>query len=74
MPKYVIKSGVVLVEDGEIRHDYLGKTLHVAPSYDPGIEPHIAEWFEQCYSIRFRNYPVDSSYLHKSEQVSCEKK
>lgn len=71
LPRYVIKSGTVLVEDGEIRADHLGKTLHVQPDYDRGIESKIADWFEQCYSIRFRNYPVSDSYLHAAEPVAC---
>lgn len=71
LPKYVIKSGQILVEDGEIRQTYQGKTLHVAPEYDRGVEADIADWFEQYYSIRFRNYPVSDSYLHAPEEVPC---
>ncbi len=69
LPRMVIKSGEVIVEQGEIRAAPIGKTLHVAPAYDEGIVPHIKEWFEQFYSIRFRNYPVDASYLHQSELI-----
>ena len=36
LPRYVIKSGRVLVEEGEIREEFYGKTLHVAPEYDQG--------------------------------------
>ncbi len=73
LPRYVIKAGKVLVEEGEIREDHLGKTLHVAPDYDHDVESHIAEWFEQCYSVRYRNYPVGDEYLHDAEQVACDK-
>ena len=31
--------------------------------------PDIQEWFEQYYSIRFRNYPVSESYLHAPEVI-----
>ena len=71
LPRYVIKSGRILVEEGDIREDFYGKTLHVAPEYDREIEKDIANWFEQYYSIRFRNYPVSDDYLHDAEQVSC---
>jgi formylmethanofuran dehydrogenase subunit A len=67
LPKYVIKSGHVLVENGEIRQHHIGKTLHVSPEYDPAIETDIAKWFEQFYSIRFRNYPVTGEYLDAEE-------
>jgi formylmethanofuran dehydrogenase subunit A len=69
LPRMVIKSGRVIVEQGEIREDYYGRTLHVAPEYDPGLEQDIAAWFEQYYSIRFRNYPVGDEYLHDAQRV-----
>jgi len=71
LPRYVIKSGQILVEEGDIRFEHYGKLLHVAPSYDVAAEKPIGEWFEQHYSIRFRNYPVGAEYLHAAEQVGC---
>jgi formylmethanofuran dehydrogenase subunit A len=69
LPRYVIKSGRILAEEGDIRHEHYGKTLHVSPDYDKGVESSIGEWFEEFYSIRFRNYPVSESYLHETESV-----
>ena len=57
------------MEDGEIRKETFGRTLHVDPGYDPDTESHISEWFEQYYSIRFRNYPVGDNYLHNPEEI-----
>src|SRR5688572_683459 len=71
MPKYVIKSGRLLVEDGEIRENYAGQTLHVAPAYDAAEEEPIRQWFEASYSIRFGNYPVGDHYLPAAQQVAC---
>lgn len=73
LPRLVIKAGKVIVDQGEIRDPVAGKTLHVAPEYDRDIEPDIADWFEKYYSIRFRNYPVDSAYLHEAEEVACDR-
>jgi formylmethanofuran dehydrogenase subunit A len=69
LPRYVIKSGEVVVEDTEIRRNDYGRTLHVAPSYDTEAVDDIREWFEQSYSIRFRNYPVDDHYLGDAHEV-----
>lgn len=69
LPRIVIKSGRIVVEQGEVREPLLGKTLHVQPDYDRGVEPDIQEWFEKYYSIRWRNYPVDAGYLHESTVV-----
>ena len=63
LPRMVIKSGKIMVEQGEIRDPLIGKTLYVPPDYDQGVEPDIQAWFEKYYSIRWRNYPVDISYL-----------
>ncbi|HWA99984.1 MAG TPA: hypothetical protein VG713_15905, partial [Pirellulales bacterium] len=58
LPRYVIKSGEVLVEQGEIRATPTGGTLHVTPEYDRDVETDIAEWFNKYYTIGFANYPV----------------
>jgi formylmethanofuran dehydrogenase subunit A len=71
MPRFVIKDGVVIVEQGEIRESLTGKLLHVAPAYDTTIESDIAEWFEKYYSVRFRNYSVPDEYLQEHEIISC---
>ncbi len=69
LPRYVIKSGQMIVENGELREPVDGKLMHVETNYDRDVETNIADWFEQYYSIRFRNYPVDLSYLHDHEVV-----
>jgi formylmethanofuran dehydrogenase subunit A len=71
LPRYVIKSGRILVEEGDIREEHYGKLLHVAPEYDRTAEEHIGQWFEDCYSIRFRNYPVTDAYSHGAEEIAC---
>ena len=69
LPRTVIKSGRILVDQGEIREVLTGKTMHVTPDYDLEMEQGIQDWFEKYYSIRWRNYPVDLSYVHQSEVV-----
>ena len=58
-----------MVEQGEIRRDLYGRSLHVAPGYDEGILPDIKKWFEAYYTIQFANYPVDPSYLSEGSVV-----
>lgn len=67
LPRYVIKAGRVLVEQGEIREELFGDALHVAPDYDRDADDDIREWFEGAYSIRWRNYPVEAGSLPQSE-------
>src|SRR5438034_1828795 len=60
LPRFVLKAGQVVVEQGEIRQDLSGRTLHVSPAYDEGVLPDIQKWFETHYTIQFANYPVDA--------------
>jgi formylmethanofuran dehydrogenase subunit A len=69
LPRMLIKSGHVIVEQGDIREPLVGKTLHVAPDYDRDVERDIRAWFESCYSIQWANYPVDDRYLGEHEVV-----
>jgi formylmethanofuran dehydrogenase subunit A len=69
LPRFVLKGGEVVVEQGEIRQDVGGATLHVAPAYDEGVVPDIKKWFEAYYTIQFANYPVDISHLSRGGVV-----
>ena len=71
LPRFVIKSGDVIAEQGEIREVHTGRLLYVAPEYDTSIEGDIGQWFEKYYSVRFNNYPVPLDYLHEHEEVAC---
>jgi formylmethanofuran dehydrogenase subunit A len=73
-PRYVIKEGRVLVEDGEIRQELFGKTLFVSPEYDPAVEKDIRDYFEKYYTIEFENYPVQMEhYLPRPQEIELRK-
>ncbi len=69
LPRWVIHRGEIVVDDGDIRSNKVGHLMHVAPSYDEEVVPDIQAWFEDHYSIQFRNYPVSDAYLHKHQVV-----
>jgi formylmethanofuran dehydrogenase subunit A len=72
LPRYVIKGGEVIVEQGEIRQEVFGRTLHADTTYDEGVLPDIQKWFEAFYTIQFANYPVDEHYMaHGATAVPC---
>lgn len=58
LPRYVIKAGEILVEQGEIRRTVFGATLSSSPDYDRDLVPDIKRWFESAYSVQFANYPM----------------
>jgi formylmethanofuran dehydrogenase subunit A len=69
-PRFVIKGGEVIVEDGEILRDPIGRTFYVEPPCDPALEPEIRRWFRDFYTIEFENYPVGLEYLPHPERIA----
>ena len=69
LPRFVFKAGELIVEQGEIRRVTFGPALCVEPEYDMGHLPHLREWFERNYSLRFANYPVSDDYLSHGRTV-----
>jgi formylmethanofuran dehydrogenase subunit A len=57
-PRYVVKAGVLVVEDGHLRRAPAGQRLHVRPEYDRSVERHVEEYFDRYGSVSFANYPV----------------
>ena len=68
-PRYVLKSGKMIIQNHEFVGDHNGKLLHVAPEYDISIEESIRPFFEDYYSIEFDNYAVSDRYLHEHEVI-----
>ncbi len=68
-PRYVIKSGNLIIDNHEFCADFSGRILHIEPKYDETIVPSVRQFFESYYSIEFDNYAVNDSYLHDHEIV-----
>jgi formylmethanofuran dehydrogenase subunit A len=58
LPRYVIKSGEVIIDDGELRRPVDGQTHSVAPEYDRDFQADIESWFDDHYSLRLRNFAM----------------
>jgi formylmethanofuran dehydrogenase subunit A len=57
-PRYVLKSGVLVVEEGQLRRAPAGRRLHVRPEFDPSIERGLKQYFDRYATVSFENYPV----------------
>ncbi len=57
-PRYVIKGGTVVVEEGQLRRAPVGRRLHVRPAYDEAMIPDLRRHFEAYSTVAFENYPV----------------
>ena len=70
-PRYVIKAGRIVIDDGEFKGSPDGRTLHVAPSYDENAIDDIQQWFEEHYTIQFANYPIADDVVPHAQAVAC---
>jgi formylmethanofuran dehydrogenase subunit A len=70
-PRYVIKGGEIVVEEGDLRKVTQGREFLVQPSYDPAIEDYLRPLFQQVYTMSFENYPVEMERLSNPEIHAC---
>jgi formylmethanofuran dehydrogenase subunit A len=57
-PRYVLKGGALIVEEGQLRRAPQGRRLRVSPGYDNAIVPDLRRHFDAYSSVRFDNYAV----------------
>jgi formylmethanofuran dehydrogenase subunit A len=57
-PRYVVKGGIVIVEEGQLRRAPAGRRLRLAPGYDDAVVRDLRKHFEAYSSVSFDNYPV----------------
>ncbi|MCI0739060.1 MAG: formylmethanofuran dehydrogenase subunit A [Gemmataceae bacterium] len=70
-PRYVIKAGEVVVEEGDIRAQRDGREFAVKPAFDEKIEEFLRPVFQQYYTMSFDNYPVELERVHGIEIADC---
>jgi formylmethanofuran dehydrogenase subunit A len=70
-PRYVIKAGEVILEEGEIRKAVEGKGILTHPAYDEKIEEFIRPLFQQYYTMSFDNYPVEMERIEHPDILPC---
>jgi formylmethanofuran dehydrogenase subunit A len=70
-PRYVIKGGEVVIEEGEIRQSVEGRGILVQPTYDKKVEDYIRPLFQQYYTMSFDNYPVELERLERPDIRPC---
>jgi formylmethanofuran dehydrogenase subunit A len=63
-PRYAIKGGEIVVQEGDIHQRMTGREFVVQPTFDAKIEDFIRPLFQQSYTMSFDNYPVE---LHRVE-------
>ena len=62
-PTHVIKDGIVVVKNGEIKNYIWGKTQVVRPEYDKSIEKKLKKYFEKYHTINLKNYTISNDEM-----------
>jgi formylmethanofuran dehydrogenase subunit A len=70
-PRYVIKGGEIVIEDGEILEAPQGREFLVRPEYDASVDEFIRPLFEDHYTMSFENYPVEFERIEHPVLRTC---
>ena len=57
-PRYVLKAGTLVVEEGQLRRAPSGQRIFVQPGYDDALLRDLGRYFESYSSVQLANYPV----------------
>ena len=68
-PRYVIKGGEMVVEDGELRRTDDGLLLSSRAAFDPEVNRVLEPLFDERYTVSFEHYPVRDRALREPVQV-----
>ncbi|HOH80669.1 MAG TPA: formylmethanofuran dehydrogenase subunit A, partial [Methanoregulaceae archaeon] len=74
--RYTIKRGRVVARDGDVVVEGANSTIWtkatVPPEYDLSVDPEFVKKFEQYYTVRMSNYPVQDVYLPRGVCIPTE--
>jgi formylmethanofuran dehydrogenase subunit A len=57
-PRYVVKGGVLVVEEGQLRRAPAGRRLRLSPGHDAGVIRDVRRHFDSYGTVAFDNFPV----------------
>ena len=58
IPRYVLKSGEVIIDDGALRAAPEGRVVRTEREFDPSITADLKSWFDREVTIRLPNFAV----------------
>jgi formylmethanofuran dehydrogenase subunit A len=70
-PRYVIKGGEIVLEEGAVRDVVEGREFVTRPAYDAEVETYLRSWFQQYYTMSFDNYPVEEDRIQGMQLTDC---
>jgi formylmethanofuran dehydrogenase subunit A len=70
LPRYVIKGGEVVLDDGELRSAPQGRTLVVATRVDPAASREMEAWLTREGTVHPANYVVADAEVMRPVAIS----
>jgi formylmethanofuran dehydrogenase subunit A len=70
-PRYVLKTGEVVIDDGDLRQPVRGTTWYTAREFDDAIVPGVQRWWNRDSSIQFRNFPIAANEFPTTREVTA---
>jgi formylmethanofuran dehydrogenase subunit A len=58
-PRYVIKAGTLVVEEGQLRRAPAGRRLSVHPAHDRAVTRDVKRFFDEYACVSFENYGAE---------------
>jgi formylmethanofuran dehydrogenase subunit A len=58
-PRYVLKGGALVVEEGQLRRAPAGARLAVRPNYDVAVTKDVKRFFDDYATVAFENYGAE---------------
>jgi formylmethanofuran dehydrogenase subunit A len=68
-PRYVIKGGEVVVDEGELRRIDAGVLLSSRAGFDPDVRRVLEPLFGERYTVAFEHYPVHDAALREPARI-----
>ena len=57
-PRFVVKGGILVVEEGQLRRAPRGERFYLRPDYDRAVEADVRRYFAEYGTTSFENYAV----------------
>jgi formylmethanofuran dehydrogenase subunit A len=58
LPRYVLKAGTLVVDEGQLRRAPAGRRLRLAPGHDDAVVADLRRFYDEYGTVAFDNFPV----------------
>lgn len=71
LPRWVVKAGEIVIDDGELRAAGDGFVLHAMANYDTAVVTAAHDWMEREMTIRPGNFAIRPEEIQRAKAISA---